>query len=107
MYYSICRMREGMNQLPSVVIMGDYKTFGQENWPTTGKVFVRVLVDACGTVPMSWAAQCPGLAARAMQQENMRARMEWENANIGDRVAVPKSFHPRHGVKFSTWERVR
>lgn len=80
------------------------KTFGVENWPATGPVWIQT--DRWGNA-LGWATKFSAHQCRALQAQVATARAEWDSAQVGATVTIPAGFHPRHGIKTATYFRVR
>ena len=79
--------------------------FADDNWPLTGPIWVEM---DNGGHPIGWRlSPFVGTRIGAARAEGEIAAREWAAAQVGDVVAVPARYHPRHGVKWDYWTRVR
>jgi hypothetical protein len=82
-------------------------TFGQANWPATGKIWVRI-APGDGSNALGWAhrdwAGCP---AKALRSQSDAAKAQWKTTEVGSSCLIPTGYHPRHGTRWQTWVRVR
>ena len=88
-----------------IIIKDSVKRLGFENWPAGSPIWVRITPD--GSSALGWRSSAyEGTSAKALRAEADACAIAFAKMQVGDTMAVPVGYHPRHGKRQETWTRV-